>query len=161
MAVQQVLSGNDGLRVAREQEARPLAISEGSGRADLPASFVELLDPADDAAPADAAPAPPPRATRSSAVPQADGGGAPQGGAVMRGGGGGGVGSAAAEMSQLVVLPEDAADRPELFPQRADGAGALVDVNAQQVDLRRHNSWMLKLHEVAPTPTPLPTPTLY
>ena len=76
----------------------------------------------------------------------------------------GGVGGAAAEMSQLVVLPEDAGTRPDLFPQRADGGGALVDVNAQQVDLRRHNSWMLKLHEArrpAPPPSAPPCPVMH
>jgi hypothetical protein len=53
----------------------------------------------------------------------------------------------AAEMSQMVVIEEDALKNTEAFPQRADGE-AVLDVNDQQLDLRRHNSWVLKLHEV-------------
>ena len=49
---------------------------------------------------------------------------------------------AASEMSQLVMLPEDAASS-QLLPAN------LYDVNHQQIDLRTHNSWLLKLHEVS------------
>ena len=47
-----------------------------------------------------------------------------------------------AELSQFPVLPEDTKSRPEL-PE------GLVDVNGQQLDLRKRNSWVLKMHEVA------------
>ncbi len=53
----------------------------------------------------------------------------------------------AAEMSQMIVVEEDAVKNDEAFPQRMDG-DAVLDVNNQQLDLRRHNSWVLKLHEV-------------
>jgi NAD(P)-dependent dehydrogenase (short-subunit alcohol dehydrogenase family) len=49
---------------------------------------------------------------------------------------------AAAEMSQLVMLPEDATSS-QLLPAN------LYDVNHQQIDLRSSNSWLLKLHEVS------------
>lgn len=45
---------------------------------------------------------------------------------------------AAADMSQLVLLPEDKVAPSNLF-----------DTNHQQVDLRTHNSWLLKLDQVA------------
>ena len=172
--VQQVLAGHDALRAANEGASRPAAIAAGSG-ADLPPTFVELLDPAAEPAAGATADTEPVRGPdkpartvgtsgmgrgvgRADEVPAAAPPLDPAPTVARRAGnpGAGGGGSAAAEMSQLVVLPEDAADRPDLFPQRADGGGALVDVNAQQVDLRRHNSWMLKLHEVAP-PDPPPT----
>ncbi|MCK5944169.1 MAG: SDR family NAD(P)-dependent oxidoreductase, partial [Planctomycetes bacterium] len=51
--------------------------------------------------------------------------------------------ASAAEMSQFVVLAEDAERDPALFP---DGT---YDVDRQQVDLRRVNSWRLRLHEVS------------
>eukprot|EP00698_Gefionella_okellyi_P004974 TRINITY_DN14586_c0_g1_i1.p1 TRINITY_DN14586_c0_g1~~TRINITY_DN14586_c0_g1_i1.p1 ORF type:complete len:679 (+),score=173.25 TRINITY_DN14586_c0_g1_i1:58-2094(+) len=47
------------------------------------------------------------------------------------------------EMSQMQLLPEDANYSTALFPTGA------TDVNNQQVDLRTHNSWMLRLHEVS------------
>ena len=47
---------------------------------------------------------------------------------------------ASAEMSQLVLLPEDALPSP--------GQG-LYDVNHQTIDLRRQNSWLMRLHEVS------------
>ncbi|KCV69580.1 hypothetical protein H696_04002 [Fonticula alba] len=48
-----------------------------------------------------------------------------------------------AHLSQLPLLPEDDERRDCVFP-----AGAL-DINAQQVDLRKTNSWMMKLAEVS------------
>lgn len=45
----------------------------------------------------------------------------------------------------LQLLPEDKLSPEEhakLFPQ------GKVDVNEQQIDLRKQNSWLLKLHEV-------------
>ena len=45
------------------------------------------------------------------------------------------------------LLPEDkisAEEHARLFPQ------GKTDVNEQQIDLRRNNSWLLKLHEVRP-----------
>ena len=49
----------------------------------------------------------------------------------------------AAELSQLVVAPEDAQHDRALFPEQA------YDVDGQQIDLRKVNSWRLRLHEVA------------
>jgi len=49
----------------------------------------------------------------------------------------------AAEMSQLVLDPRDAEHEPALFPEHA------YDVDRQQIDLRRVNSWRLRLHEVS------------
>jgi len=49
----------------------------------------------------------------------------------------------AAELSQLVVAPEDAQHDRTLFPEHA------YDVDGQQIDLRKVNSWRLRLHEVA------------
>jgi NAD(P)-dependent dehydrogenase (short-subunit alcohol dehydrogenase family) len=54
----------------------------------------------------------------------------------------GGSAHFSAELSQFPLLPEDAESGPEL----PDG---LVDVNGQQLDLRKRNSWVLKMHEVA------------
>ncbi len=48
----------------------------------------------------------------------------------------------AAELSQAVVLAEDATDRGHLFPE------GLLDQDLQQVDLRGRNSWRLTLAEV-------------
>ncbi len=48
-----------------------------------------------------------------------------------------------AEMTQLIIAPEDIGVDETAFP-----AGAL-DVNNQQVDLRKKNSWTMKLHEVS------------
>ena len=90
---------------------------------------------------------------------------------LAEGGGSGGVAStggcaaASAEASQLVVIESDMQDRT-LFPQGkvtelslqdclsdlcCPSVGAplgMVDVNAQQLDLRTVNSWMLKLDQV-------------
>jgi NAD(P)-dependent dehydrogenase (short-subunit alcohol dehydrogenase family) len=49
----------------------------------------------------------------------------------------------AAEMSQLVLLDEDAVQDRTLFPEHA------YDVDQQQIDLRKMNSWRLRLHEVS------------
>jgi NAD(P)-dependent dehydrogenase (short-subunit alcohol dehydrogenase family) len=49
----------------------------------------------------------------------------------------------AAELSQLVVAPEDAQHDRALFPEHA------YDVDGQQIDLRRVNSWRLRLAEVS------------
>jgi NAD(P)-dependent dehydrogenase (short-subunit alcohol dehydrogenase family) len=174
-SIQEVLAGHDALRASSETASRPVAIAAGQG-GEIPSSFVEMLDPAAEDACATAAAS---HVTATAAVPEpriakeTSGASAsttdqdsirpertaPEAAKELSrrpDGIGGGVGAAAAEMSQLVVLPEDAAHRPDLFPQRADGGGALVDVNAQQVDLRRHNSWMLKLHEVGAAPLRLP-----
>jgi NAD(P)-dependent dehydrogenase (short-subunit alcohol dehydrogenase family) len=51
----------------------------------------------------------------------------------------------AAELSQLVLAPGDDAHDRALFPEHA------YDADRQQVDLRKVNSWRLRLHEV-PTP---------
>ena len=50
---------------------------------------------------------------------------------------------AAAEMSQFLVLDEDATHDPTLFPE------GTYDVDQQQVDLRKINSWRLRLHQVS------------
>lgn len=51
------------------------------------------------------------------------------------------------EMSQLVVSPDDYVnpDFAQAFPRGA------TDVNQQQVDLRIHNSWTMRLHEIPTT----------
>ena len=49
----------------------------------------------------------------------------------------------AAELSQLVVHPEDAGHDRALFPEHA------YDADRQQIDLRRTNSWRLRLAEVS------------
>jgi len=51
--------------------------------------------------------------------------------------------ASAAEMSQFVVLAEDAEHDPRLFPR------GTYDVDAQQVDLRTTNSWRLRAHQVS------------
>ena len=48
-----------------------------------------------------------------------------------------------AQASQAVVIAGDDVLNPLLFPKGA------TDVNGQQVDLRRENSWMLRLHQVS------------
>jgi NAD(P)-dependent dehydrogenase (short-subunit alcohol dehydrogenase family) len=48
-----------------------------------------------------------------------------------------------AELSQLPLLPEDAAAQKELFPE------GRLDQDLQQVDLRERNSWRLLLDEVS------------
>jgi NAD(P)-dependent dehydrogenase (short-subunit alcohol dehydrogenase family) len=48
-----------------------------------------------------------------------------------------------ADLSQVALLPEDHGHDTSILP-----SGAL-DVNAQQVDLREHNSWTMRLHEVS------------
>ena len=49
------------------------------------------------------------------------------------------------QLSQLVVAPGDDCVDTSLFPV---GSGSL-DVNKQQVDLRKHNSWTMRLDEVS------------
>jgi NAD(P)-dependent dehydrogenase (short-subunit alcohol dehydrogenase family) len=69
-----------------------------------------------------------------------------EGGLVAWSRGGAGLGlRASAELSQVRYDFDDAARRPDLFP---DGR---LDADLQQVDLRDQNSWRLTLHEV-PTP---------
>ena len=51
--------------------------------------------------------------------------------------------ASAAEMSQFVVLAEDAEHDPLLFPS------GTYDVDEQQVDLRTTNSWRLRMHQVS------------
>ena len=51
--------------------------------------------------------------------------------------------ASAAEMSQFLVLDEDAEHDPTLFPT------GTYDVDQQQVDLRKINSWRLRLHQVS------------
>lgn len=51
--------------------------------------------------------------------------------------------AAAAEMSQLLVLDEDAEQDSKLFPPEA------YDIDQQQVDLRKMNSWRLRMHQVS------------
>merc|ERR1712232_1523790 len=46
-------------------------------------------------------------------------------------------------MSQIALLPEDVGIDKEIIPE------GLTDVNGQQLDLRRHNSWLLKMDEVS------------
>ena len=49
----------------------------------------------------------------------------------------------AAELSQAVLLPEDAPSTDTLFPE------GQLDQDLQQIDLRGRNSWRLQLHEVS------------
>ena len=49
----------------------------------------------------------------------------------------------AAELSQAVLLPEDAPSIDTLFPE------GQLDQDLQQIDLRGRNSWRLQLHEVS------------
>jgi NAD(P)-dependent dehydrogenase (short-subunit alcohol dehydrogenase family) len=49
----------------------------------------------------------------------------------------------AAELSQLALVPEDRAHDPTLFPEHA------YDADGQQVDLRKVNSWRLRLADVS------------
>jgi len=62
--------------------------------------------------------------------------------APMGGGGGGGSLTSSAALSQLALVSEDATLDAALLP------AGLVDVNAQQLDLRRHNSWTMVAEEV-------------
>jgi NAD(P)-dependent dehydrogenase (short-subunit alcohol dehydrogenase family) len=49
----------------------------------------------------------------------------------------------AAELSQVVLLPEEVAARRELFPE------GMLDQDLQQIDLRGRNSWRLMMSEVS------------
>jgi len=49
----------------------------------------------------------------------------------------------AASLSQVALLPEDAAGQVDLFPR------GQLDQDLQQIDLRGRNSWRLLLHEVS------------
>eukprot|EP00163_Fabomonas_tropica_P023703 TRINITY_DN41108_c0_g1_i1.p1 TRINITY_DN41108_c0_g1~~TRINITY_DN41108_c0_g1_i1.p1 ORF type:complete len:727 (-),score=149.76 TRINITY_DN41108_c0_g1_i1:175-2355(-) len=51
----------------------------------------------------------------------------------------------ASEATQMVTAPGDDDNNPALFPTDA------TDVNGQQIDMRRHNSWRMKLAEVSTT----------
>jgi NAD(P)-dependent dehydrogenase (short-subunit alcohol dehydrogenase family) len=48
----------------------------------------------------------------------------------------------AAALSQVPLLPEELAAQQALFPQ------GKLDQDLQQVDLREHNSWRMRMHEV-------------
>ena len=48
----------------------------------------------------------------------------------------------AAELSQVPLLPEELAAQKALFPE------GKLDQDLQQVDLRGHNSWRMRMHEV-------------
>lgn len=48
-----------------------------------------------------------------------------------------------AELSQVPVVPGDELITVSEFP------AGLVDVNGQQIDLREHNSWTMRMHEVS------------
>ena len=48
-----------------------------------------------------------------------------------------------AALSQLALLPDDHGRDEALFPSNA------LDTNSQQIDLRRHNSWLMTLAEVS------------
>jgi NAD(P)-dependent dehydrogenase (short-subunit alcohol dehydrogenase family) len=47
------------------------------------------------------------------------------------------------DMTQMPVAPGDSELDPELFPT------GILDVNRQQIDLRKKNSWTMKLHEIS------------
>ena len=51
--------------------------------------------------------------------------------------------SHSAAMSQMVILPEDVGVSPSVLPP------GLSDINGHQLDLRSHNSWLLKMDEVS------------
>jgi NAD(P)-dependent dehydrogenase (short-subunit alcohol dehydrogenase family) len=51
--------------------------------------------------------------------------------------------SHAAAMSQLVIIPEDVGVSSSVLPP------GLEDINGHQLDLRSHNSWLLKMEEVS------------
>lgn len=51
--------------------------------------------------------------------------------------------SHSAAMSQMIILPEDVGVSNDILPP------GLTDINGQQLDLRRHNSWLLKMEEVS------------
>lgn len=51
--------------------------------------------------------------------------------------------SHSAAMSQMVLLPEDAGVSDSILPP------GLTDINGQQLDLRKTNSWLLKMEEVS------------
>jgi NAD(P)-dependent dehydrogenase (short-subunit alcohol dehydrogenase family) len=53
------------------------------------------------------------------------------------------AGAFSAELSQVPLLAEELATRPDLFPE------GLLDLDRQQVDLRGRNSWRLLLDEVS------------
>lgn len=51
--------------------------------------------------------------------------------------------SHSAAMSQMVLLPEDAGVSNDILPP------GLTDINDQQLDLRKTNSWLLKMEEIS------------
>jgi hypothetical protein len=46
-------------------------------------------------------------------------------------------------MSQMTLLPEDVGVDQGVFPK------GLKDINGQQLDLSRHNSWLLKMEDAS------------
>ncbi len=46
-------------------------------------------------------------------------------------------------VSQVPLLPEDHIMDRTIFPKRG------FDINMQQIDLRKHNSWVMRMHEVS------------
>ena len=51
--------------------------------------------------------------------------------------------SHSAAMSQMIILPEDAGVSDAVLPP------GVTDINGQQLDLRTHNSWLLKMEQVS------------
>lgn len=51
--------------------------------------------------------------------------------------------SHSAAMSQMVILPEDVGVSDSVLPP------GMTDINGHQLDLRTHNSWLLKMEEVS------------
>jgi NAD(P)-dependent dehydrogenase (short-subunit alcohol dehydrogenase family) len=51
--------------------------------------------------------------------------------------------SHSAAMSQMIILPEDIGVNEDILPQ------GVSDINGQQLDLRKTNSWLLKMEEVS------------
>ena len=51
--------------------------------------------------------------------------------------------SHSAAMSQMIILPEDVGVNDDILPP------GISDVNGQQLDLRKQNSWLLKMEEVS------------
>jgi hypothetical protein len=51
--------------------------------------------------------------------------------------------SHSAAMSQMVLLPEDAGVSDAVLP------AGVTDINGQQLDLRKNNSWLLKMEQVS------------
>lgn len=54
-----------------------------------------------------------------------------------------------AQLSQVALLPSDAAMDAEAFPTARATGSVATDVNSQQIDLRKENSWTARAHEVS------------